>query len=152
MNSIKRLLICLLVFVLIFVANQIYEYNQNLTFSTLEGTKYNLKSNVQKDYLLIYFSLDCGTCTNTIRQVQANTQIEKAFDILLISAEKNSSKIRIYFEINNLIVDRYKLLVNENNSFENYFTVGYSFTFPVIIVYSPTRKVIKVVNNLQDLL
>jgi peroxiredoxin len=88
MNSIKRLLICLLVFVLIFVANQIYEYNQNLTFSTLEGTKYNLKSNVQKDYLLIYFSLDCGTCTKTIRQVQANTQIEKAFDILLISAEK----------------------------------------------------------------
>ncbi|ELY1980238.1 hypothetical protein SL055_002475 [Flavobacterium psychrophilum] len=125
--------------------------NQKLTFSTLNDDKYQIKKLDTKTNLIVYFSLECDECERTLRIIDENQNIKHNYNVILLSTEQDSKKIKSYLKQKGYLLKDCEVLINDNKSFESNFDLGNSINFPTIFKYDSKKKLKKRIYDLKEL-
>jgi len=97
-----------------------------------------------KETVIAYVSVSCGTCERTIQAIIKNLDAHKNY--LIIASEKNDRKAKKFF--GKLIRDQRVVLLNDpNNSFPQDFKLGYSVVYPTVFIFDSENQRVSIFNN-----
>lgn len=109
-------------------------------------TYINLKTNLpytdndipkDKETVIVYVSVSCGSCESTVRSVNKNCDDHKNY--LIITSEKNDRKVKSFF--GKLIRDQRVVLLNDpNKSFPQDFKLGFSVVYSTVFIFNAQKK------------
>jgi hypothetical protein len=122
-------------------------------YETLETKTFSDKSIdiSNKNIVFVYFSCKCNDCKELINDIENYKRLQKRYQILLITTEKNIGIIKKFINYEKINELNIPVLIDKKNNFPSDFSLGISIELPKIIVFDKNKKLLKNINSFDQL-
>lgn len=138
----KKIILGLLIFILLFVLVQTFRFNlknskvEDISYFTIDNKEVNLASvfDNKNQKLILYIIPDCESCTMKLNEIFVNKKYSK-YQIVIVSV--GLTKFDFFkFNEDNFKDKNITFLIDKNNTFYKDFGLGFTEEFPTLIEYN----------------